>query len=66
MCQHVLVVQIVFWLLWIVLGCPGCLRLFRFFLAALDVLVVLGYLVLRSDVLRLFMLFQVVLNCSGC
>ena len=31
-----------------------------------DVLVVLGCSVLRSDVLRLFMLFQVVLICLGC
>ena len=31
-----------------------------------DVLVVLGCLALRSDVLRLFMLFQVVLDCLGC
>ena len=60
------VLQIVFWLLWIVSECPGFLLLFGLFWTALGrVLVALGCLVSRPDVLRLFMLFQVVLDCVG-
>ena len=45
------VVQMVFEFFWIVLGCPGCLRLFRLVWAALICVGCLGCLVLRSDVL---------------
>ena len=61
------VVQMVFEFFWIVLGCPGCLRLFRLFWAALGCVWLFGVVWCCVRMFfDLFMLFQVVWNCSGC